>query len=158
MKNCQEIVEGVYLGGVDAVKERTALQKTGITHILQMVGRQHHAGHLSYHRCFLPDREGAGPQLLAALPEACQFIREALAGGGKVLLHCRAGMSRSPCLLMGYLIAERGMSLREAFLLIASHRPAIKPNLTFLPALLEWERSHSSLSSCEPSRWPKIPR
>ena len=41
---------------------------------------------------------------------AIDFVREALAFGYNVLLHCKTGNDRSPALAAAYLIAEFGLS------------------------------------------------
>lgn len=40
--------------------------------------------------------------LLTHLPKACDFIQDALNGGGKVLVHCVMGVSRSTTALAAY--------------------------------------------------------
>jgi dual specificity phosphatase 12 len=40
--------------------------------------------------------------LLIHLPSACQFIEEALRGGGNVLVHCVQGISRSAAVVAAY--------------------------------------------------------
>lgn len=42
---------------------------------------------------WLPDHPAA--DILRHLPAAVAFVREALASGGRVLVHCAAGVSRS---------------------------------------------------------------
>ncbi|XP_068238830.1 dual specificity protein phosphatase 18-like [Palaemon carinicauda] len=59
---------------------------------------------------------------------------------GRVLVHCVAGVSRSPALVLAYLVKHRGMSLREAFLHVRSVRPNVRPNAGFFSQLIEFER------------------
>ena len=59
----------------------------------------------------------------------------------KVLVHCMAGVSRSPAVLAYYLMREEGMSLRDALGTIARARPATRPNDGFLRQLRELELS-----------------
>ena len=43
-----------------------------------------------------------------------QFIDSAISGGGKVLVNCHLGVSRSPTCVLAYLITKHNMSLTEA--------------------------------------------
>lgn len=58
---------------------------------------------------------------------------------GKALVHCVAGVSRSPALVLAYLLKHEGLTLREAFLLLRQVRPAIRPNTNFFRQLVEFE-------------------
>jgi dual specificity phosphatase 12 len=40
--------------------------------------------------------------ILIRLPEACQFLEEALDGGAKVYVHCMMGVSRSVTVVCAY--------------------------------------------------------
>uniref|UniRef100_A0A3B3ZIF4 Uncharacterized protein n=1 Tax=Periophthalmus magnuspinnatus TaxID=409849 RepID=A0A3B3ZIF4_9GOBI len=59
---------------------------------------------------------------------------------GKTLVHCAAGMSRSPALVMAYLMRFRGVSLQQAHALVRERRPHIRLNRGFWQQLLTYER------------------
>ncbi|XP_037796407.1 dual specificity protein phosphatase 18-like [Penaeus monodon] len=67
-------------------------------------------------------------------------IEEVRRRGGRVLVHCVAGVSRSPALVLAYLVKHCDMSLREAFLHARKARPNIRPNAGFFAQLIEFER------------------
>ena len=46
--------------------------------------------------------------------EASDFISEALMSGGRVLVHCLMGMSRSASLVIAFLMIKRNMSVIDA--------------------------------------------
>ena len=66
---------------------------------------------------------------------ASNFIHQALMSGGRVLVHCMAGISRSPTIVIAYLVQKRGMSLQNAFNLVQQRRPIISPNQGFVNQL-----------------------
>ena len=72
---------------------------------------------------YLPTPDDDAPTL-EALDQGVDFIREVIAGGGKVYVHCGAGVGRAPTLAAAYLVAE-GHSLDEALATIRKVRPFI---------------------------------
>lgn len=59
---------------------------------------------------------------------------------GGTLVHCAAGMSRSPALVMAYLMRYRGVTLSQAHRWVLESRPFIRLNSGFWEQLLQYER------------------
>lgn len=59
---------------------------------------------------------------------------------GNVVVHCVAGVSRSTSLVLGYLIKYHKMSLRDAYQMVHSRRPVVRPNNGFFRQLIEFEK------------------
>jgi atypical dual specificity phosphatase len=69
--------------------------------------------------------------------ETASFIENALENeNNKVLIHCFAGISRSPALLTSYLMIKQNMNVKDALTFITSRRP-VRPNSGFLQQLLK---------------------
>ena len=66
------------------------------------------------------------------------FLRKCVARKNKVLVHCRAGYSRSPGIVLAYLMAEEGMRLWQAQELVESKR-LVMPNDAFRLQLARYE-------------------
>lgn len=73
------------------------------------------------------------------------YVRRA---GGKILVHCEAGISRSPTICMAYLMKTKKLRLDEAFDYIKQRRSLISPNFGFMGQLLQYE---SEILSSTPS-------
>ncbi|XP_003469408.1 dual specificity protein phosphatase 21 [Cavia porcellus] len=58
---------------------------------------------------------------------------------GRTLLHCAAGISRSPALCLAYLMKYRSMTLQDAHTWTKSCRPIIRPNNGFWEQLIHYE-------------------
>ncbi|XP_046915436.1 dual specificity protein phosphatase 21-like isoform X2 [Dermatophagoides farinae] len=56
-----------------------------------------------------------------------------------VLIHCMAGVSRSTTLVIAYLIKYHKMTTRDAFKLVKTIRPFIRPNIAFIGQLMAFE-------------------
>lgn len=59
--------------------------------------------------------------------------------GGRVLVHCQAGISRSATICLAYLIHTQRVKLDEAFDFVKQRRHVISPNLAFMGQLLQFE-------------------
>ena len=66
---------------------------------------------------------------------------------GKVLVHCKAGISRSATICLAYLITCYRLSLDEAYEFMKKRKSLISPNFSFLGQLLNLE-SNTNLK-CE---------
>ena len=56
--------------------------------------------------------------ILPLLPDAVEFIKQAVDEGGRILVHCVAGRSRSVSCVVAYLIASQGLSSEDAIALV----------------------------------------
>jgi hypothetical protein len=93
-------------------------------------------------KCFvgpIPDRVEGEEALLAALPDAVDTIMQwAQAGDSRILIHCASGISRSPTVVIAFLMRRFGMPLMEAYEAVFQARPCINPNDGFVKALYSY--------------------
>lgn len=66
-------------------------------------------------------------------------IAKAVKMDKKILVHCAAGISRSPALVIAYLMIENKWSFEKALEFVKSKRYFIRPNDGFLKQLIELE-------------------
>lgn len=66
--------------------------------------------------------------------------------GGRVFVHCHAGISRSATVCIAYVMLTRGLSAHEAYQFVKSKRPIISPNLSFMGQLIQFEQELVSFS------------
>ena len=78
--------------------------------------------------------------LLAHFDECVEFINEGARNGGRTLVHCAAGISRSASICIAYLIKQQGMSFDEAFDHVRDCRQVACPNKGFLEQLAKYAK------------------
>lgn len=126
----------LYLGPKSSANPR-ALSHQGITHVLSLLDRGMDPPDGVVHKLIkLADHQDEDllPVMLVALP----FVRDALAQGGRVLVHCDRGQSRSASVVAAYFMHSRGdVSVDEALATVAKQRPCVRPNRGFLRQLAE---------------------
>uniref|UniRef100_A0A8D2ZWW3 Protein-tyrosine-phosphatase n=1 Tax=Scophthalmus maximus TaxID=52904 RepID=A0A8D2ZWW3_SCOMX len=71
---------------------------------------------------------------------------------GTTLVHCTAGRSRSPTLIMAHLMRCDGLSLRQAHEQVLERRPFIRPNAGFWRQLLDYEWALSGRNTVRMAR------
>lgn len=153
-----EVVPGLLLGGLEAVLQLDAL---GTTHVLSVIDAPPYALALppevacdpsAHLHLRVEDTEAAN--LLACLPRATRFIREALTAGGRVLVHCQGGLSRSATVVAAYLMASRALSADAALRVVATRRRGARPNAGFVRQLQAWHSMGCTLDEAHPSYGP----
>jgi len=131
----------LFLGSISATMDRELLKSHHITHVVQVLDAPWvPLSEKDGFRCLRIDiLDKPTADLKPHLEGACQYIASALASGGNVLVHCQQGISRSPAIVIAYLIHYLGMSYDQAHALVKRHRPCINPNPGFVTALRAWE-------------------
>jgi predicted protein tyrosine phosphatase len=136
-----EILPYLFIGNQRDSANRDQLNELGITHILNVTSHlplHFENDGITYKR--LAATDSGSQNLKQYFTEAISFIECARKSNGKVLVHCQAGVSRSPSIVAAYLIATSYKSLTEAFTVIKDQRPIVAPNINFMGQLLEFEQ------------------
>ena len=141
------ITHNICIGGRDDAKDIEALRSWGITHVLNVAQQlpNYQEGVLMCMKIPLEDAEDVN--ILKALPQATAFIEQAENAGGRVLVHCISGVSRSPTIVMMHLMNKHGIPLKDTFDYIQSCRPWITPNDGFKLQLASLEVGKFGCSS-----------
>lgn len=148
------IPSALYLGPCSAASSTPFLTTNSINQILSIGSTPSpKVEGLTYHRLALNDSTSSS--IIPTIDSAIEIINNALKsnkGRGRILVHCSAGVSRSPTVVVGYLMKQQKMSLRAALGLVLRARTQASPNSGFLQQLktLEVElRGVSTLDDVE---------
>jgi protein-tyrosine phosphatase len=105
------IARGLYLGDRRDAQDRDLLRGLGVTHVLNCA-REVPCWHRTDFRYLHLPLTDPDPEFCESIEAVCRFIRVGRRAGG-VLVHCAAGISRSPSAVLAYL-CSRGRSLDDA--------------------------------------------
>ncbi len=141
---CEIVPSFLYLSSKQSSKNFESLQHYKITHIVNVAGKQHFPSQFIYLRSHFSDTSDA--PLLEHLPAILEFIESAEQLGGKVLVQCFGGVSRSPAVVVAWLIKKNGMQVDEAIEFIKKRRPGININKGFLEQLNIFRQKIQNLS------------
>jgi len=131
----------LYLGGIQGY---SSLRTIGITHILNV------ASEIQWDTLVLSQLNIQLKHVLADdrdmyniglhFEESFRFIEDALNSGGKVFVHCAAGISRSPTVVIAYIMRRYNMPYPLALDYVKRLRPIVNPNNGFKRTLTQFDQ------------------
>lgn len=135
------IIDGLFLGPEKFAIKDNSLVRRGITHIVNVSATSpcQHPGKYEYLHLPLHDRDNF--DIREYLDPCADFIDKVLKDGGKVYVHCYAGISRSSTIVIYYLMKYKKMRFTDAFDLVKKKRPVACPNFGFLNILIELDKN-----------------
>ena len=129
-----QILPRLWLGGIDHAHSNFFMIGTNITHVLNCAiecppyGSDGSTGLTALHIPLEDDEDGGEPEEIV---EGARTLHAWLDASGaeqnRVLVHCMAGISRSPTIVIAYLILFKGMGYEEAWDFVAARRVFIRP-------------------------------
>ncbi|KAK7399610.1 hypothetical protein VNO78_10795 [Psophocarpus tetragonolobus] len=140
-KECSRIAEHVYLGSDTVAKSEEVLRRHGITHVLNCVGfvcPEYFKRELVYKTLWL--RDSPSEDITSILYDVFDYLEDVRQQGGRVLVHCCQGVSRSSSLVIAYLMWREGRSFEDAFHYVKNARGVTNPNMGFACQLLQCQK------------------
>lgn len=102
---------------------------------------------VTHHLCFdLRDCDDARGAMLQVFRVACDAIDRCKQRGETALVHCRAGVSRSPAVVVAWMLRQ-GLLFEDAVSRVRSARPQVLPNYGFWASLLRWAEATEASSA-----------
>ncbi|KAK4402710.1 Protein-tyrosine-phosphatase MKP1 [Sesamum angolense] len=140
-KECSRILDHIYLGSDAIAKNREILRQNGITHVLNCVGfvcPEYFKKELVYKTLWLQDCPSE--DITSILYDVFDYFEDVREQGGRVLVHCCQGVSRSTSLVIAYLMWKEGQSFDDAFQHVKAARGVTNPNVGFACQLLQCQK------------------
>ncbi|XP_038976631.1 dual specificity protein phosphatase PHS1-like isoform X1 [Phoenix dactylifera] len=138
------VTGSLFIGGALAARSVYTLQCLGITHILCLCSNEigqsdsQYPDFFEYENFSISDDEDAN--ISDFFEEASDFVDCVEHSGGKVLVHCFEGKSRSSTVVLAYLMLRKRHTLSEAWNMLKKVHRRAQPNDGFAKILLELDR------------------
>ncbi|XP_068615027.1 dual specificity protein phosphatase 5-like [Brachionichthys hirsutus] len=134
-----EILPFLFLGSAYHASREDYLSGLHITALLNVSRRDLRPADGQYDYKWIPVEDSHMADISSHFQEAIEFIDGVKQSGGKVLVHCEAGISRSPTICMAYIMRTQQLRLDAAFDVVKRRREVISPNFSFMGQLLQFE-------------------
>lgn len=136
------VTPSVYVGPQYRQNGLKYLQKQGIHAVVNLRIEKDDAslGLAPQYYCYLPTVDDQAPSIEQLLT-GINFIQKVIEDGGKVYIHCGAGVGRAPTMAAAYLIST-GFSLFDALEMIKKVRPFIYITPPQMDILAQFEQTY----------------
>lgn len=152
MNTPDKVLDYLYLGDKRLGGSVTLLTEYKITHVLNV----HHScrfppASAPYKFCHVPVDDYGLSELSSAscdvLKRCFKFIEQARVGNGRVFVHCRKGINRSPTIVLAWLVYHEGWTLKKAYEHVKQVRPMMSPHERYFEQLQELDKEkHGTIS------------
>jgi len=153
-----EVFPNLFIGEESAARDLKLLKRMNVTHVLN-AAKGKTVYHVNTDEDFykpvniqfmsIKAYDGLNFKMSPYFNKAAEFIAQGLASGGKVLVHCREGVSRSATLVLAYLMIKEGMTVQDAVRTVRKSRE-ICPNEGFLQQLCDLNKELQQKDSKTP--------
>ncbi|KRY75775.1 Dual specificity protein phosphatase 8, partial [Trichinella pseudospiralis] len=142
-----KILPFLYLGSQKDAMDEQLLKKYGINYVLNISVASPKPEFLQEENFLrIPVNDSYNDKLLPYFDQTFRFVDKVRETNANVLVHCLAGISRSPTLAIACVMRYLHMTSEEAYKYVKDKRPSISPNFNFLGQLLEFERRLKNIS------------
>lgn len=140
-KGLTKILPFLYLGSQSDSANKDILKSHNITYELNVSNNCPKSDYIQdNHFLRIPVNDNYSEKLLPHFETSNTFLDRVQQSNGAVLVHCLAGISRSPSIAIAYVMCHLRMTSDEAYRYIKAKRPSISPNFNFLGQLQEYEK------------------
>lgn len=145
-KECSRILPYLFVSGQAVAQNRSTLHDSRITHIINCAGfvcPEYFPLDFTYKTLWL--RDSPSEDIMCILYDVFDYIENVREqSGGRVLLYCCEGVSRSAALAIAYLMWRRNQSFDHAFEEVKSKRNVVSPNMGFVGQLIHLQTKISA--------------
>ena len=143
MHHISEITPNLYLTSAYGASSPTALRAKGITCVVNatLSFQVPTPKYTDIEHIRVPVDDVPSANLSLYFDRVADKIYNVKKAGGRCLVHCYAGRSRSASLIIVYLMKYEGMTLKKAHSFVRGRRPVIRPNPGFWKQMILYERT-----------------
>jgi len=134
-----EVIPNLFVGDIIVAHNDDILKELGITHILNCVAQNvTNAFPNEFEYASIEMKDSPSEDIFCLFFDAIDFIEKAIESG-RVLIHCKCGISRSTAITMAFLMYKYHYSYQKAFETLHCKRSVCAPNAGFIMALQSWQ-------------------
>nr|GMD35265.1 protein-tyrosine-phosphatase IBR5-like [Ipomoea batatas]GME19800.1 protein-tyrosine-phosphatase IBR5-like [Ipomoea batatas] len=126
--------EFLYLGSYDNASRAELLKTQGISRVLNTVPAIQNLYKNSFTYFCLQDEHNL------QFDDAVEFLEECERDRARVLVHCMTGKSRSPAIVMAYLMKSKGWKLAQCYQWVKERRPSVELTQGVYQQLQDYEQ------------------
>jgi Leucine-rich repeat (LRR) protein/protein tyrosine phosphatase (PTP) superfamily phosphohydrolase (DUF442 family) len=134
-----KVLDHLFISNALAASNQRALKTLGITHVICAAFEEDATKFPGITHKVMNWNDAHTQLVLDHLEIALKFIEGAVNKGGKVLVHCQAGISRSATIVISWLMYAEKMRFKQALQYVKERRPIVNPNIGFTQQLLQYE-------------------
>jgi dual specificity phosphatase 12 len=133
----RHICKGVHIGDVDSLQYKDERKAFGITAVINCAWELTQERFLVEEPCLMLKLVDGEEIPFDKISHALCFIEETIQSGGRILISCAAGASRSASIVLAWLITE-GWEASDALVVLQRLRPVINPSIVTMESVLNY--------------------
>lgn len=135
-----EIVNRIYIANFAAANNLQLMKDYGFTHVIVSATELPTPFPKSFTYLKIDVQDSLTDNIRRYFDQCLEFMNQALQDKDSIILvHCMQGISRSPTIVIAYLMKYKRLSLARALEIVSSRRPEIKPNPGFMKQLEDYD-------------------
>ncbi len=146
LTDAHQILPGLWVGSLAAARRGDLLVQARITHVITCLSYSEVAERgleipKGIQWTIIPVEDTLEDTIFPHIETVVNTLGNALGAGGRVLIHCMGGISRSPALAAAYVIWRLGLRWVAAVAYVRERRPCAEPNTRFLCDLEAFDKA-----------------
>jgi len=136
-----QIMTDLFLGNIYTAKEKELMKRHNIKYIVNVSHNTYNFFPDDFVYCNISVQDKDAANIAQYFSVTNNFIEHSRKNGdGSVLVHCKGGVSRSPTILIAYMMYQYKLSFKHAYGYIKSRKSGINPNPGFTSQLAAYEK------------------
>ncbi|XP_062987617.1 dual specificity phosphatase 28 [Elgaria multicarinata webbii] len=139
MLNLCKVADSLYISNSRSACNETLLAQEGITFCINVSRQQPFPSVQRVQMLRVPVFDDPAEDLAKYFESCSAAIESTAQSGGKCLVYCKNGRSRSAAICMAYLMKHQRLCLKDASEIVKTARPVAEPNPGFWSQLQKYE-------------------
>ncbi|CAF1335010.1 unnamed protein product [Adineta steineri] len=135
----------LFQGNWEHANDSKILDSLSITHILNVTDKV--LPDQSRQILHIRSKDGRSAELSAAFQETNTFLDTCHQQGGRVLVHCERGVSRSSTIILAFLMHHKKWTVPQAFEYLLTKRHEAIPNYALILQLVRYEHDLTKINN-----------